>query len=134
MAKLPPWPAVRPGRHRANANFAWNGSHETKDFFGTDIDFFRNSWLNRYHRLEVLVERPEKSESVIREEQYEIWVKNGSKWEMLGSFRDLDIASALAKNASRRLRLIKVTYEHGRMIAQESIAELGITRTESETR
>jgi len=63
---------------------------------------------------------------MIRQEQYEIWVQSGiSKWHILGSFRDLDVASALAKNRSGRTRLICVTFEHGKMISQESVAELG---------
>ncbi|HEY6968914.1 MAG TPA: hypothetical protein VJA94_06910 [Candidatus Angelobacter sp.] len=63
---------------------------------------------------------------MIRQEQYEIWVQSSSsKWDILGAFRDLDLASAVAKNHSRRSRLICVTFEYGKMISQESVAELG---------
>ena len=63
---------------------------------------------------------------MIRQEQYEIWVQSGSrKWDILGSFQDLDLASTVAKNHSGRARLICVTFEYGKLISQESIAELG---------
>lgn len=63
---------------------------------------------------------------MIRQEQYEIWVQSGiSKWDILGSFKDLDLASTVAKNHSCRTRLICVTFEYGKMISQESVAELG---------
>jgi len=63
---------------------------------------------------------------MIRQEQYEIWVQSGSsKWDILGSFQDLDLASTVAKNHSGRTRLICVTFEYGKLISQESIAELG---------
>jgi hypothetical protein len=63
---------------------------------------------------------------MIRQEQYEIWVQSGNrKWDILGSFRDLDMASTVAKNHSGRTRLIRVTFEFGKMISQESVAELG---------
>jgi hypothetical protein len=65
---------------------------------------------------------------MIRQEQYEIWVQQGEKkWEMLGSFQDLGIASMIAKNRSRRTRLICITYEYGKMISQDLVEELGIT-------
>ena len=63
---------------------------------------------------------------MIRQEQYEIWVQSGSsKWDILGSFQDLDLASTVAKNHSGRTRLICVTFEYGRLISQESILDSG---------
>jgi hypothetical protein len=63
---------------------------------------------------------------MIRQEQYEIWVQSSSsKWDILGSFQDMDLASTVAKNHSGRTRLICVTFEHGKLISQESVAELG---------
>ena len=63
----------------------------------------------------------------IRQEQYEVWVqKSEKKWEMLYSFKDLGVASAIAKNRPSRTRLICITYEYGKMISQDLIEELGI--------
>lgn len=44
---------------------------------------------------------------------------------MLGCFQDREMASMLAKNHPVRARLICVTFEHGKMISQESVAEMG---------
>jgi hypothetical protein len=64
----------------------------------------------------------------IRQEQYEVWVQRGEKkWEMLCSFQDLGVASAIAKNRPSRTRLICITYEYGKMISQDLVEELGIT-------
>jgi hypothetical protein len=64
----------------------------------------------------------------IRQEQYEVWVQKAEKkWEMLCSFQDLGVASAIAKNRPRRTRLICITYEYGKMISQDLIEDLGIT-------
>jgi hypothetical protein len=66
-------------------------------------------------------------QEMIRQEQFEIWVQNGSaRWDMLGCFQDADLASSLAKNHSTRSRLICVTFEHGKMISQEVIADMGV--------
>jgi hypothetical protein len=63
---------------------------------------------------------------MIRQEQYEIWVQRGSsKWDILGSFQDMDLASTMAKNHSGRARLVCVTFEYGKMISQESVVEMG---------
>lgn len=63
---------------------------------------------------------------MIRQEQYEIWIQSNSRrWDMLGCFPDRELASMLAKNHPVRARLICVTFEHGKMISQESVAELG---------
>ncbi|HLJ90602.1 MAG TPA: hypothetical protein VKZ53_27585 [Candidatus Angelobacter sp.] len=69
---------------------------------------------------------------MIRTEQYEVWTQKGERWEMLGSFQELDMATALTKNRSGRQRIICVTYEYGKMISQESIAELGTPRAEAQ--
>ena len=63
---------------------------------------------------------------MIRQEQYEIWVQNGSnKWDMLGCFEDLTLAAIMARNHSARTRLICVTFEHGKMISQDLLTEMG---------
>ena len=63
-----------------------------------------------------------------RWEQYEIWVQNGVKWEMLASFQDFEIASAVARNRSSKMRLMLVTYEDSAVVSKDVIAELGTTR------
>jgi hypothetical protein len=65
-----------------------------------------------------------------RWEQYEIWVQNGVKWEMLASFQDFDVASAVARNRSSKMKLMLATYEDSTVISKDVIAELGATRTE----
>jgi hypothetical protein len=65
-----------------------------------------------------------------RWEQYEIWVQNGAKWEMIASFQDFEVASAMARNRSSNMRLMLATYEGGTVVAKDVLAELGTTRTE----
>lgn len=66
-----------------------------------------------------------------RWEQYEIWVQNGEKWEMLASFPDFEVASAVARNRVSKMKLMLTTYEDGVAVSKDVIAELGATRTES---
>ena len=63
-----------------------------------------------------------------RWEQYEIWVQNGVKWEMLASFQDFEIASAVARNRFSEMRLIHAVYQDGKLVSQDVLAELGATR------
>ena len=66
---------------------------------------------------------------MIREQQYEIWVQSGLlRWDMLGCFRDMNLATTVAANHSARMRLICVTFEYGKMIAQDLVQELGPVR------
>jgi len=63
---------------------------------------------------------------MIRQEQYEIWTQSGTnKWDMLGCFPDLTLAAIMARNHSGRTRLICLTFEYGKMISQEMVAEMG---------
>lgn len=64
-------------------------------------------------------------------EQYEVWIQNGSKWEMLASFRSLDLASALARSRSNKMRLIHAAYDNEKLVSEEVLAELGMTRQTS---
>ena len=52
-----------------------------------------------------------------RWEQYEVWIQNGAKWEMIGVFNDFYVAAAMARNRSSRMRLIHATYEDGKRIS-----------------
>lgn len=47
---------------------------------------------------------------------------------MIASFRDLEVASAVARNRSTGMRLVKAIYENGKLIEQDVIAEVGSTR------
>lgn len=63
-----------------------------------------------------------------RYEQYEIWAMNSDKWELLASFANFEVANAMARNRSTRVRLIRATYEEGKPVEQEILAEVGATR------
>jgi len=65
-----------------------------------------------------------------RWEQYEIWVQNGVKWEMLACFPDFELASVVARGRTSKMKLMLVTYEDGTSVSKDVIAELGSTRVE----
>jgi len=66
---------------------------------------------------------------MIRQEQYEIWVQSGLlRWDMLGCFRDIDLATTVAANRAARTRLICLTFEYGKMISQDLVKELAPVR------
>ena len=62
-----------------------------------------------------------------RIEQYEVWTLNGDKWELASVFRDFDVASAVARSRSTRVRLMYVVYD-GPVVQKQVIAEIGATR------
>ncbi len=47
---------------------------------------------------------------------------------MLAFFQDFEVASAVARNRSSKMRLIHTVYQDGAMIEQQILAELGTTR------
>jgi len=49
---------------------------------------------------------------------------------MVASFRDFEVASALLRHRSTRVRLVGAVYEDGRLVEQDVIAEVGSTRQE----
>ena len=61
-------------------------------------------------------------------EQYEIWGLNGEKWEMQATFYDLDVASAVARARTARVRLIHAVYDGSQRVKEDVLAELGATR------
>jgi hypothetical protein len=65
-----------------------------------------------------------------RWEQFEVWVMNQGKWEMVAHFNELDVASAVFKNRTYRQKLVHAVYEDGKMLQQDIIAEVGSTREE----
>ena len=62
-------------------------------------------------------------------EQFEVWVREGGKWQMIAAFHDFDVASAVARNRSSEMRLIHAVYQNGKLVSQDVLAELGATRT-----
>jgi hypothetical protein len=63
-----------------------------------------------------------------RWEQFEIWQKNGERWDLLGAFVDLELAKTMARNRDTAMRLIRAVYEDGKQIEKDVIADLGATR------
>ncbi len=64
-----------------------------------------------------------------RLEQFEVWVHQNNRWELVAAFFDFDTASAVARNRKARVKLVHATYENGQMVAQETLAEIGSIRT-----
>ncbi len=63
-----------------------------------------------------------------RFEQFEIWEFNHDRWEFVASFVDFDVANALARRRTYRVRLMHVVYEDGKAVEQDILAEIGATR------
>jgi hypothetical protein len=66
----------------------------------------------------------------MRAEQYEIWVENRGKWELVAWFAEFPVASAVFATRTYRQRLVHATYDDGQLVAQEVLAEVGRTREE----
>ncbi len=64
-----------------------------------------------------------------RLEQFEVWVFQNNRWELIAAFFDFDTASAVASNRNSRVRLIHATYENGQPIDKEILAEIGQIRS-----
>jgi hypothetical protein len=63
-------------------------------------------------------------------EHYEVWADKSGKWELIGAFLSLDVASAVARNYTYRVKLIHATFEDGKRIEEQLLAQLGSTREE----
>jgi len=63
-----------------------------------------------------------------RWEEYQIWVQKNGRWEMVSAFSDFELASAVARNYSSRMRLIHATYEGNKIVGQDVLVEMGATR------
>lgn len=61
-------------------------------------------------------------------EQFEVWGLSGDKWELVASFHEFEIASTVARKRGRGVRLLHVTYDGGRPVAQEVLFEVGSPR------
>jgi len=64
-----------------------------------------------------------------RLEQFEVWIFQNDRWELLAVFYDQDTASAVASNRGIRVRLVHASYENGHPVSQETLAEIGDIRT-----
>jgi hypothetical protein len=65
-----------------------------------------------------------------RWEQFEVWVMNKGKWELVAHFNELDVASVVFKNRTYRQKLVRAVYEDGKVLQRDIIAEVGSTREE----
>jgi hypothetical protein len=61
-------------------------------------------------------------------EQFEVWKLNGDKWELASWFHELDVAGAVARSRRGGVRLIRATYEDGRVLKTETLADIGAIR------
>jgi hypothetical protein len=53
---------------------------------------------------------------VSRWEQYEVWVRNGDKWEFIAAFADLGVAQSVAHGRRSGVRLVHAVIEEGRPV------------------
>jgi hypothetical protein len=65
-----------------------------------------------------------------RWEQYEVWVLTKGKWEVVATFSDMEVASAVFKNRTYRQKLVHAVYEDGNRVSEDVMAEVGRTREE----
>ena len=71
---------------------------------------------------------PSTIEAVARWEHFEVWAEKAGKWELIAAFLDFDVASAVARNYTYRMKLVHAVFEDGRRVQEETLAELGATR------
>jgi hypothetical protein len=64
----------------------------------------------------------------MRWEQTEIWERKGEKWEMTSSWREFDVATAVARSKNAPMRLVHSVYDDARRVSEDVLAELGATR------
>ena len=64
----------------------------------------------------------------MRCEHFEVWAEKSGKWEMVAAFADMDVAAAVARNYTYRMRLLHAVFEDGKRVEEQVLAELGTTR------
>lgn len=64
-------------------------------------------------------------------EQFEVRIHSAGAWELLASFSNLELAAALACSRSSKMRLVQAVYEDGKLVSQETLADLGMMRKTS---
>jgi hypothetical protein len=65
---------------------------------------------------------------VARWEQYEIWSLTGSRWDLVGTFMDLGVASAVARCRTECFRVIRAVFEDSKRVEEEILVDIGATR------
>jgi hypothetical protein len=65
---------------------------------------------------------------VARWEQFEVWRLAGTRWEMVASFPDFEVANEVARKRGSQVRLIHAVYDNSTMVEQEVLMELGAQR------
>jgi hypothetical protein len=63
-----------------------------------------------------------------RWEQFEVWRLSGTRWEMVASFPDFEVANAVVRKRSSQVRLIHAVYDENKIVEQEVLMELGAPR------
>jgi hypothetical protein len=63
-----------------------------------------------------------------RWDQYEIYTLVGERWDLVASFAEFDVASAVARTRNSRMRLVHAVFQDGAPIERTTIMELGSTR------
>jgi hypothetical protein len=60
-----------------------------------------------------------------RWEQYEVWARAGDKWELVATFREFDVAQAVAHGRHTGVRLVHAVIEDGKPVQRDTLAEIG---------
>jgi archaellin len=68
-------------------------------------------------------------------EHFEVWVlqDQDTHWARLATFPDFDVAHALARTRSSRVRLVQTAFADGKEVSAVVLAEIGATRTKQST-
>ncbi|HEU5404091.1 MAG TPA: hypothetical protein VFU86_22235 [Terriglobales bacterium] len=61
-------------------------------------------------------------------DQFEVLQLHDEKWELVAAFRDLDLATEVARNRRSNVRVVRAGYEDGKKVSEEILLDLGSTR------
>ena len=61
-------------------------------------------------------------------ENFEVWRLSGERWELVGYFPNFDMANAVVRNRTSRVRLIHAVYDDSTVVEKEVLMELGSPR------
>jgi hypothetical protein len=61
-------------------------------------------------------------------EQFEVLQLQNEKWELVAAFRDLELATAVARTRRSNIRVVRAGYEDGKKVSEEILLDLGSTR------
>lgn len=61
-------------------------------------------------------------------EQFEVLQLQNEKWELVAAFRELELATEVARNRRSNVRVVRAGYEDGKKISEEILLDLGSTR------